>query len=238
MTFRPYEELPSGNDRFRTTRIIAVDVNERHPICSVYPAPLRFHVQWFQGTLPALERGQKYAKLIVPPIPSAKEYGEGKKDIQLIKGAKQCAEELLAGDDSYSLRGVFVPEGLEPTEAEIARAIAQRDEWWGKMIAKADNDYAQRKSTGDVDGNAKLAAAWLGVKREWSSVVDSRAQCPCCTEPIKVGSRKCGSCQEYITWDGGVPTWERQVAVPKVGGTRIGRPFREPTVPPAILPEP
>jgi hypothetical protein len=220
MTFRPHEEPPSrtdgGTGSWTTTRMLGVDPQERWKICSVYPKALYIHVQYCSAIIPALaEDSEKgYAYVEVGPIPGEKGYGEGKRDITYFKSAKQTAQELI-DDDGYRIRGVFVPEGEEPTPQEIAAAVARRNEWWmKKMIPDGDSVYAQRRDAALVDGNAKLAAQWLGIKREWASMPTVGSYCPACREPIATGAGKCKHCGEYLVWDeDNIPTWKKKSSI-------------------------
>ncbi len=229
-SFQPREEPVERGRGFETTRIFAVSPDDRHKVCSVYPEPISIDAYGLHLIIPGLKPGEKYTYAWVPTVPDVRDSGEGRRQVTFLYPAKRVAQQNF-GDASYKCRGIFVPEGEDPTTEEIAAAERERNSWWEqKVIPDGDRDYAKRQDPGDVDGNAKLAIQWLGLKRAWGPIIETGGYCPACREAVKVDARKCKECGALINWVDGVPIWANDPDLPKYkpgtgpGIPKIGRP--------------
>ena len=117
----------------------------------------------------------------------------------------------------YYEMGFFVPEGSEPTEAEISAAEARCRKFMLNALNVGDIEYANRKSPRDVPEPSRVAARFLGVDRDWSNASKPVVQkdCPVCRKTqVPDGARICTECRSEIVWIEGAPVWIKDVPPP------------------------
>jgi len=189
----------------------------KHKLCSVFPRPFYFHDANGQYELPACTPKMAYSFVEIQPGYDKYDLGEDKHISALAITAKEIAKDyagILAGSDSLTSRGVFVPEGEEPTEAEIISARKRLAEWAEDTVRKADRMWSATQRITDISDDAKLAAGVISVEREWAAdwIAVEKVLCPVCNEPMNkgakihsVGQKGCG---QRIFWDeNGKPSW-------------------------------
>ena len=143
------------------------------------------------------EPGEPYA---ITPIRSCKGVMDlGDKRIhEIFISAQEIAEDLareLNGDSGEgSFHGVFVAAGPQPTDAELAGARRQLEEFQRRLVAAADLEWERTKNPMFITDLERRAARQLGVEKPWLYDPKPMAECPVCAEKIKHGVAVCRSC--------------------------------------------
>lgn len=104
--------------------------------------------------------------------------------------------------------GYFVPEGAEPTEAEIAAARSRLKAWAQRWLDKGDEAFSVDQKPARVDFRAKLAARILKVRRAWAEghvETTDTIPCPSCRLPMVSGATKCSQCGDRFVYVDGKP---------------------------------
>jgi len=202
------------------------------PICSVYPA--RAHIIHHGKTIvvPECRDGDRCA--MSAPIGSGteeKDYGNDQRLVLESIPARDNAldaigltrERVNSRGERINARttsewwesGYFVPEGDEPTDAEIAAARTRLNEWARKWVLKGDDIFGTTQKASHVDFRAKLAARVLRVRRPWAegtSEVQQKTLCPSCRNEINAGATKCPACGDRFTYVDGRPVLKPDVS--------------------------
>ena len=198
-----------------------------HKVCNTWPAEFAIpHPTGPHYTIPAKPEDKRYAFLEVGPKPSTMDLGECRTLSLLNIPAKTLALDLIelspAGRDpitgkmmaparvtsQFFERGLFVPEGDEPTDEELTAAETRRKRYMLEQIRRGDAAYARdHGSPVNVPGDARIAAEFLKIERPWAGSMEtvvSAAAMPCpiiSTHTVNRGDKKCIVCNEWIGWD-------------------------------------
>ncbi len=105
--------------------------------------------------------------------------------------ARKIAEDLAADLGDY---GVFVADGDEPSEEEIASAKGRLIEVAKKRVFEGDQEWARSHNYRLLSDLHRRAVKLLGLEREWAYEPAAMAECPVCGERIKPGVAMCKSC--------------------------------------------
>lgn len=190
-----------------------------HPLCSVFPRTFHFHDANGQYELPGCTGKEQYGCSMVQIQPGYDKYdlGEDKHISALSIPAKEIAKDyagILAGTTSLTDRGVFVPEDVIPTRAEVDAARKKLEAWAKETVSKADRMWATSQKITDISDDAKLAANCLSIERTWAQDWDpvEKINCPACGEPMtkgakihSIGQKGCGQRINYD--DSGTAFW-------------------------------
>lgn len=165
-----------------------------HKLCSVFPRPFYFHDANGQYELKGCKPGQPFSFVEIQPGYDKYDLGEDKHVVALAITAKDIAKDyamIHQGSDMYTSRGVFVPEGEEPTPEEVAAARQKLAQWAEETVRKADRMWSMTQKITDISDDAKLAAGVIAVEREWASdwTAIEKVACPACGEPMNKGAR-------------------------------------------------
>jgi hypothetical protein len=103
-------------------------------------------------------------------------------------------------------KGFFVPDGAEPTDAEIEAAEQRRQSYLVGVVEKADRAWNNSGGKSDqIHPDAIKAARWLNQERPWAPMWSGKklatVPCPICLDPIVVGQKKCAKCGEWIGYE-------------------------------------
>jgi len=188
-----------------------------HKICSVYPRDVSVENHNGAYIIPAPKEGQEYGFVEVQPGLEKRDFGDGHFASFLTIYAKLVAEDFIGipqGDTQFTDRGIFVPEGIDPTKEEIAAAREKLMKWAEGQVTRADVTWAQRGSIKDIADDAKAAAKLLKLERDWADSWKAKEvmACPACGEAVNKNARihavGQGGCGERIYWtEDGNPYW-------------------------------
>lgn len=115
--------------------------------------------------------------------------------------ADLCKEINDHGPGEGSFFGVFVCEGMKPTEAELARAHQVLESYFMQNIAAADASWSNNPKHDLISGIAKRAARYMGLDpadHEWMSKYHKTIPCPGCGERVRPGVAICKSCHAIL----------------------------------------
>lgn len=164
-----------------------------HKICSVFPGEVYFHNPNGDYTVPGCKEDERYSFVEINAAYEKYDLGEDRHIVSRSITSKQAAEDFIgipAGNKEYLDRGLFVPAGELPTDAEIAAANNRLKLWLEKQVESADREYGMRGQTRFVDTNARLALKKLGLNRPWgdSYTPEETQVCPACKSPMRKGA--------------------------------------------------
>jgi len=108
--------------------------------------------------------------------------------------AEDLAREMNGDSGEGSFHGVFVADGPEPTEAELADARRRLEEFQRRLVAAADLEWERTKNPMFITDLERRAARQLGVEKPWLYDPKPMAECPACAEKIKPGVAVCRAC--------------------------------------------
>ena len=106
--------------------------------------------------------------------------------------------------DTNTYPGLFYVVGDKTKEqvqkehkAELARVTAIQNSWLEKLIKVADDNWQRYRRHNVISDQYRLAARWLGVKREWSDIVNpvEMGECQYCTTLISSKAIICPQCR-------------------------------------------
>lgn len=180
-------------------------------IVSVGPEEIRLPMRTFQPsgfTIPACVKGQKFTSLLIADYKDERviEQTAHTKDairIPIDIPAKVIVDDYF-GTERLHDRGCFsIPEGQEPTDAQLGEARNARKKWLSAKVQAGDNEYAKTRRVDLIPDYCKRAAAELGVKRpEWAFVApELHRECPACGETVKPNVAVCKSCGAILDRD-------------------------------------
>lgn len=194
------------------------DEKKPHKICSVFPGDIFFANHNGSYHLQGCKDGQRYSYIEVNPGTEKYDLGEDKHLVNLSIPSKTIAEDylgILAGNTDLTDRGLFVPEGDEPTDEELAEAHKRMRAFFEKQIETADREFSLRGQARFIDSNARLALKKLGLTRSWGDSYrpEETQDCPACKGPMRKGAaihsandrQGCGQKVAYDT--AGEPFW-------------------------------
>ena len=228
----------------RTGRGPQVELTEfiprkNHKICSVFPGEIHFHNHHGSYVLPGCPEGKRFTFVEVQPGYNKYDLGEDKHLVHLSIAAKTIAEDfigVISGRTDYIDRGVFVPEGDEPTDQELAEAEGHLRKWLESKINEAEKVFAETGRMSWIDSNAKAAARRMGARFKWAEDFNAKQMidCPACARPMpkgaKIHSIGEGGCGQRILYDAnGAPQWAAEVkqTVPVPAPVQNVQPFRK-----------
>ena len=141
--------------------------------------------------------GQAYA---ITPIRSCKgvmDLGD-KRTMEFAITAREIAEDLareINGDSGEgSFHGVFVAEGMEPTEAELDEARRRLEAFHRRLVEVADLEWERSHNPMFITDLERRAARELKLDKPWLYDPKPATECPACGERIKAGVAVCRAC--------------------------------------------
>ena len=141
--------------------------------------------------------GERFAITRIPASVGVVDLGD-KRTMEFAISAREIAEdlarELNSDSGEGSFHGVFVAEGNEPTEAEIAAAQRKLDEFHHRLVAAADLEWERTHNPMFVTDLERRAARELKLEKPWLYDPKPQAECPACAETIRPGVAVCRSC--------------------------------------------
>jgi hypothetical protein len=108
--------------------------------------------------------------------------------------AEDIAREINSDSGEGSFHGVFVADGPQPTEAELAEARRRLEEFQRRLVTAADLEWERTKNPMFITDLERRAARQLGLEKPWLYDPKPLAECPVCAEKIKPGLAVCRSC--------------------------------------------
>jgi hypothetical protein len=116
---------------------------------------------------------------------------------------------VVKSSDRYE-QGLFVPKEKTPSEYEILAAEQRMLRFMQRKLQDGDVAFSVAKNPMSVPNEARIAARYLGVTRDWSAPAKAamKVPCPVCIQTeIVQGAQKCLGCNSLIRWEGAVPFW-------------------------------
>ncbi|HEY6020820.1 MAG TPA: hypothetical protein VIY48_13260, partial [Candidatus Paceibacterota bacterium] len=131
--------------------------------------------------------------------------------------ARDLAEDLIGihRDDNLTRFGVFIAEGDEPTEEELAKARAAMEENMRRDVSEADASWARYHDPKHISMHGRAAAEYFGLRREWT--IDMKQMVPCkgCQELISPIAVKCPKCGAILDMEKARELWPEIYGLPK-----------------------
>jgi len=144
--------------------------------------------------IPACEKQQVFTVLEVEPHTDAIDLGDNRK-LAFAIGGRDIAEDLVQELDRH---GVFVCEGMAPSEEELQNARRKREEWFNELIQEGDVMWARGHTHREISDMHRRAAMAQQVEREWAYVPGRHVDCPVCGEKIKANVAVCRHCRAVL----------------------------------------
>lgn len=95
-------------------------------------------------------------------------------------------DQMHGGGDDLSRRGVFWSKNDVPTPEELKMAKTRMEKHYRECVQKAE-DLARQGKTGEIGGEAHIAADYLRVNSTWHVRTAVQEPCPNCGEMINPG---------------------------------------------------
>lgn len=108
--------------------------------------------------------------------------------------AEDLAREINADGGESSYFGVFVCEGCEPTELELAEAREKLGVFYHSLVSVADKQWERTHNVAFISDLERRAARELRLEKDWSYEPQQRIDCPACGEKLKPGVAVCRIC--------------------------------------------
>ncbi len=115
--------------------------------------------------------------------------------------AEDIAREVNSDGGEGSFFGLFVCEGLQPTQVELDEAHAKLVEFYKRLVFIADQEWERTHNYMLITDVQRRAARALGLEKEWSYDPKPMADCPACGEKVKPGVAVCRSCGAVLDRD-------------------------------------
>jgi hypothetical protein len=149
--------------------------------------------------IPAKQPDEPYVKVVVTDRITAKDFGEGRKEVITIP-AKDFAEDIVGvyKDENLLKRGVFIAAGNEPTEKEIAAARKQMEAYYRLEIREADSAWSRKQDRKQISDRAVTAANYFHLRKEWAADMTSMAPCAACKELVAADAVRCPHCHAIL----------------------------------------
>lgn len=195
-------------------------------LCSMVPWDLYITHWSMQATLPGRTGENSPGSILIPAGEDRQDFGNNNYLVLKCHTGAEMALDIMGLDlkeclpnntprpgrsSSWWEMGVFVPEGEEPTAAEIQAAKDRLIVWCIKQVEHGDMAFQQFKNAAAVPTIAKKAAQHLKVERDWAQGVGIGSQmieCPCCQNRIRPKAKKCQHCGERVAYNkDGVAYW-------------------------------
>jgi hypothetical protein len=205
----------------------------RKKIVSVFPEPTYVPHHSGHRNIPGKGKGGRYAFIEVGPSVEQMDLGEGNNLALLSVSSDRTARDIIGlsdegrdeltgkvlapavRDSDLFRQGLFVPEGDEPTEAELVAAEIRRETWMDLAILRGDRAWDVRNRLSDVPGEAILAARYRGITRPWFGATTGTRQeryqdgCPACGAELFTNKKVCGGPAAHLVgWEEGVAYWK------------------------------
>ena len=127
--------------------------------------------------------------------------GEGK-TLPVFIPARDTAEDICRifnndiGDNSYA--GLFVVEqGDTPTEEEINAARERLEDFYGRLVNVADQEW-DRGLKANISDLHRSAGRYFKLNKPWLPDLRQKKECPVCAESIPVNAAVCKSCNAVL----------------------------------------
>lgn len=144
--------------------------------------------------IPACANRQSFTVLEVAPHTDAIDLGDNRK-LPFAIGGRDIAEDVVQELDRH---GVFVCDGVTPSEEELQSARRKREEWFNELIQEGDVMWARGHTHREISDMHRRAALAQGVEREWAYVPGRNMDCPVCGEKIKANVAVCKHCRAVL----------------------------------------
>jgi len=173
----------------------------RATIFSIFPFPISLTDPGLPWTMiPPCGPGEAYARYDVTDriIPSERGDAEGTY-IGIVEPARKIAKSLIR--DCKGM-GIWVGEGSEPTEEELAAAHAELPIYARKMVNQGNAIWMRYRHTRHISKHSVWAANYLHEKPEWAfENAAEKVLCRSCQMPIPKTAAKCGHCKAILDWN-------------------------------------
>jgi hypothetical protein len=147
--------------------------------------------------IPGREAGELFTLTPVGARTGAIDLGD-KRTLEFPISAHEIAEDLAreinsdGGEASYF--GVFVCEGSDPSEEELAEARERLESFYRSLVASADKQWERSHNVVFISDLERRAARELKLEKDWSYEPTQKMDCPACGEKLKPGVAVCRVC--------------------------------------------
>jgi hypothetical protein len=115
-------------------------------------------------------------------------------DITARQIAEDLAREINNDSGEGSFHGVFVADGLQPTDAELDDARARLEAFHRRLVEFADLEWERTRNPMFITDLERRAARELKLDKPWLYDPKPLEECPACAERIKPGVAVCRAC--------------------------------------------
>lgn len=165
-------------------------MSERAVMCNVGDQEWTLVRTYGGYRIPAPAAGETSATLEVTDRVDIIDMGDNRR-LEVPIHARKIAEDLASDLGDF---GVFVANGDEPSDEEIANAKARLIEVAKRLVFEGDQEWARSHNYRLLSDLHRRAVKRLGLEREWAYEPAAMAECPVCGERIKPGVALCKSC--------------------------------------------
>jgi hypothetical protein len=188
--------------RVRGTGVNAANHNARAGedtavLCNITEQSWILHRTHGMFVIPGREAGELFTLTPIGARTGAIDLGD-KRTLEFPISAREIAEDLAreinsdGGEASYF--GVFVCEGGDPSEQELAEARERLESFYRTLVAAADKQWERSHSVVFISDLERRAARELKFEKEWSYEPSQKIDCPACGEKLKPGVAVCRVC--------------------------------------------
>ncbi|HQN09682.1 MAG TPA: hypothetical protein PK569_19120, partial [Thermoanaerobaculia bacterium] len=175
------------------------------------------------------EVGAEEGRYCVCPVPDVLIEPEDLGGKKVLRHQRDGREKARAFAEPFADRGVFVAEGVEPTEEELEAAEKRYHAFLAKKYSEGLSQWDKAHRPEEVDHHAKVAAVVFRRDAPWG--VSARAQttspCPGCGErisPVLAFHQACGAIfdEERAIALGHIPAMEARAARLRLAAAESG----------------
>lgn len=202
MRTNQFEPVVLGDSRATVISLMPWPVDEQKP--GVYPGT--FHID--------AARPKKFEILVVGESKYRVYIDSDRGHMEMVHPANHMAKSIVddykratASNVTVGEPGIFWVPG-EHNKAmikslfkdQLDAARAKMEQWFGKLVELADDDWSRNRRRETIPDIARHAAAYLGLDRAWAKdvVLDLKKTCPFCSTAVLDTAVICPSCKEVI----------------------------------------
>lgn len=114
---------------------------------------------------------------------------------------------LVEVDESAYPALFFVPEEVDADTLlkkygkEVLAAVTTQNNWFRRLIEKADDLWEKHRQHRVIPDDARAAARVLGLDRPWIVSVRQTSKCPACETPVSPTQIICSTCRCILNKD-------------------------------------